>query len=263
MTHFFEPGKHSKKWKEWRAVGQGKKPRFFMEHRQAVMESLHGPHKPCEILLSRELFESRPDYWREVASNRKELWYLVDAHKLNQVVSVPNVEGLCAVYEPAPTSEEYLRTSRFTLLGWEIQDPGNTGTLIRTASALGVEGVVLVGGCNPWSAKVARSSAGALLRLPLIWLDSERGVSLLKKLADQGVALYRTVPRGGIELSDVDWGSQCTVLLGNESHGLPPSLEEFGTPVTIPMTEAVESLNVAVTGALVAYQWVLSGRVGV
>jgi len=263
MTDFLEPGKHSKKWKEWRAVGQGKKPRFFMEHRQAVLESLHGPHKPCELLLSRELFESRPDYWRELASTREEPWYLVDGQKLNQVVSVPNVEGLCAVYEPAPATEERLKASPFTLLGWEIQDPGNAGTLIRTASALGVEAVVLVGGCNPWSAKVARASAGALLRLPLIWHDSERGTSLLEELAHQGVTLYRTVPRGGIELADVDWGSQCTVLLGNESHGLPPSLEGFGTPVTIPMTEAVESLNVAVTGALVAYQWALSRRVGV
>ncbi len=140
-----------------------------------------------------------------------------------------------------------------------IQDPGNLGTLMRTALAAEVEGLWLADGADPYQPKVLRSSAGAALALPL-W-RGERTLlchqlqAQLQLRATGSAAVLQvvaTVPpeQGGIPYWQLDWTQPTVLLLGSEGAGLAPELQALATHrVTIPHGPAVESLNVAVAAA--------------
>lgn len=182
-------------------------------------------------------------------------WYLLPDQKLNSLTSVSQAQGLCGVFSPSQRDWQELLELRFLLVGWELGDPGNVGTLIRTCRALTRGALLLVGGCNPWSSKVARASAGSLLRLPLARVESGLGPNVLEQLGRREFKLLATFPRRGTALREVAWGDRNAVFLGNESHGLPPEIQALAEPVSIPMADDCESLNVGVAGAIVAYEW--------
>jgi TrmH family RNA methyltransferase len=126
---------------------------------------------------------------------------------------------------------------------WHVSDPGNVGTLIRTADAFDAY-VALSSGCaDPTSPKALRGSAGAIFRVRL--LDFE----------DAPAPRVALVANGGQPLSEVELPDQVTFVLGAEREGLPPDiLERCDAAASIPMAESAESLNVAVAGALALYE---------
>lgn len=251
-----EPGKHSPLWKLWRNVGNGRDDRFFLEHSEAVLELLDSATPPEQVLVSRSRYGDDPQYWATLAERRPSCrWFLVDDEKLDKVVSVRSTGGVCGLFEPRPVSELELLEQRFLLLAWEVQDPGNLGTLIRSCAAFTQGGALVVGGCRLWSSKVARASVGSLLRVPSLQIDVEAGEPLLRALGAAGFQLYSTVPRGGRPLTRWRPDSKCAVILGNETRGLPERVQKFTEPITIPMSSRVESLNAGVAGAIVCYEW--------
>ena len=132
---------------------------------------------------------------------------------------------------------------------WHVADPGNVGTLIRTADAFGAF-VALSSGCaDPTSPKALRGSAGAIFRVPLLDFD---------EAPTPRIAL---VAEGGQSLGDIELGEQVTFLLGAERAGLPAEvLERCDAVASIPMEEGAESLNVAVAGAIALYEHRRSNR---
>jgi TrmH family RNA methyltransferase len=125
-----------------------------------------------------------------------------------------------------------------------VHDPGNVGTLIRAADALGPAFVALSDGCaDPTGPKAIRASMGALFRVPLLAFDEARGPR---------VAL---VARGGDPLEDIDLHTPVTFVLGAEREGLPEDvLARCDERATIPLATEVESLNVAMAGAIALYE---------
>ncbi len=130
-----------------------------------------------------------------------------------------------------------------TLALWRVGDPGNVGTLVRTADAFDAA-VALSDGCaDPLGPKALRASAGAIFRVPLVSWDDAPG---------QRVAL---VAHGGEPLSRVHLRRPLTFLLGSEREGLPEDLVTISYKVTIPLPgEGAESLNVAAAGAIALYE---------
>jgi tRNA G18 (ribose-2'-O)-methylase SpoU len=258
---FFQPGKHHPVWKEWRRIGKGKDEgeRFFLEHRQAVLESLERGHRPAQVLLSRDLHAAQPELWDGLARRHSGLgWYLLERRQLDDVASVSSSSGLCAVYEPRPARMEALAGLPFLLVAWEVSDPGNLGTLIRATRALTGGGLLLVGGCSPWSAKVARASAGSLLQTRVAQLPEAKGRGTLCLLEQSGFRLFAAYPRANLALHRLDWSGKDAVLLGNETRGLPDDLAAHSLSFTVPTAADVESLNVAMAGSIVAWEWARS-----
>jgi TrmH family RNA methyltransferase len=142
-----------------------------------------------------------------------------------------------------------------------VQDPGNLGTLLRTALAAGVDQVWLSEGADPWQPKVLRASSGAALALPLLRLKPEALRQRLEDIGTQGLQrLAAVLPRPGLSVRpywQLDWTRPTALLLGNEANGLDPALLELADAlVTIPHASAVESLNVAVAAApLLLERW--------
>jgi TrmH family RNA methyltransferase len=146
-----------------------------------------------------------------------------------------------------------------------VQDPGNVGTILRTATAFGATGAATVasgisGTANPYSPKALRASAGAALHLPIL-----AGMSLSILLAQFKVAGVRTLASSVREPGDgeqpllapweVDWCQPVALLVGNEGAGLPDEVERSADAhIRIPMASGVESLNAAAAAAVLFYE---------
>jgi TrmH family RNA methyltransferase len=168
----------------------------------------------------------------------------VEPKLLAEVASAPHPPRVIGVYrrEDLPQGEE----RPATLALWKLTDPGNVGTLIRTADAFGAA-VALSDDCaDPTSPKALRASAGSIWRVPLGSWDGSN--SLLQ--VTTRVALE---PHAGAPLSSLELSGRVAFLLGAEREGLPRAVER-DVDARIPISGA-ESLNVAVTGAIALYEW--------
>ncbi len=191
---------------------------------------------------------------------------LVSAEVMDAVATTAHPDGVVLTVEPpAPPA----RPASFVLALDRLQDPGNLGTLMRTALAAGVEALWLAEGADPLQPKVLRASAGAALALPLLRTDAAGLEQRLRQQAVDGVQIVAAVvadpadagalPAQGAPVPywQLDWTRPTALLLGNEGAGLAPELQALATcRVTIPHSPAVESLNVAVAAApLLLERW--------
>lgn len=138
------------------------------------------------------------------------------------------------------------------IVGWGVGDPGNVGTLIRSAAAFGMGFVAGPGSADPWAPKVLRAGAGSHFRTSI-----ERVSHLeIGDLQARGYTVVAAVVSGGAPPSRLGLVEQCALLVGDESSGLPAAtVAAADLSITIPMPGATESLNAAVAGSLLAYEW--------
>ena len=134
-----------------------------------------------------------------------------------------------------------------------VQDPGNLGTIIRSAEAMGASGVLTMEGTvhaiNP---KVIRASAGSLFRLPVLKMDSAEAVRMLR---DQGARILATSSHKGIPLDETDLTEACAIFVGSEGAGISKELiAEADEVIAIPHSERVESLNAGVAASIILYE---------
>ena len=134
-----------------------------------------------------------------------------------------------------------------------IQDPGNLGTIIRSAEAFGADGVVcLPGTVNAWNPKAARASAGSVFRLPVL---NVREHEALEQLHEAGVRVLATTVHGAQPADLVDLTGAVALIIGNEGNGVPANLAlKADGAVTIPCPGQVESLNAAVAASVLLYE---------
>ncbi|MCY3537447.1 MAG: RNA methyltransferase [Cyanobacteria bacterium MAG IRC4_bin_6] len=145
------------------------------------------------------------------------------------------------------------RQPRFLLALDHVQDPGNLGTLLRTALAAAVDGVVLAQCADPWQPKVLRAAAGASFALPISQVPSLEPV--LAEASDRGLRTMATCVAGGRPYTQLDWSLPSLLILGNEGSGLSTEVvSRCRVAVSIPHSDAVDSLNVAVAGALLLFE---------
>jgi TrmH family RNA methyltransferase len=192
------------------------------------------------------------------------------------VADTEHPQGVAALVKPRATSfDDLLRTpdtacSPLLVVLAGVQDPGNVGTILRTASAFGATGAVTAasgqsGTASPFSPKALRASAGAALHLPVL-----AGMSLPILLTQLHIANVRTLAAVvGVRFSvsqpgeiaqllapwEVDWCEPVALLVGNEGAGLPEEVERSADArIRIPMSSGIESLNAAAAAAVLFYE---------
>ena len=157
---------------------------------------------------------------------------------------------LAALPDTAPP--EKLTGRRYLVLDG-VQDPGNVGTIWRTADALGADGLLLVNGCaDPYGPKAVRASMGACFRLPVYETDVDRLCALLERsrLSLSATALREDTV--SLERAELSRGA---VVIGSEGRGVSPALlARCGQTIKIPMRERCESLNAAAAAAIVLWE---------
>jgi TrmH family RNA methyltransferase len=138
-----------------------------------------------------------------------------------------------------------------------LQDPGNLGTILRSAEAFGSAGVVLgEGTVSPFNSKVIRASAGSVFRLPVVIAKSYGGLeSICAQFKSQGVRLIATSSHKGTSLDQAKLSGAVAIFIGSEGSGLPRTLvAQMDETIAIPHTTQVESLNAGVAGSIVLYE---------
>jgi TrmH family RNA methyltransferase len=173
---------------------------------------------------------------------------------LDAMSPVRTPSGIVAIAERRPVvAADLCRDAGFVLVAIDVQDPGNLGSLVRTAEAAGLSGVLVTGSsAHPFSWKAVRGSMGSVLRVPVATVPSVDAALACVKAC--GLHTVAAVAREGVPPEQVHWGGRVALLLGGEGAGLDPEVVAAANErVTIPMAQPVESLNVAVAAGILTY----------
>ncbi len=168
---------------------------------------------------------------------------------MERVASTDSPQPVLAVVRRRTSTLADLGAATLLLVGDGISDPGNAGTMLRSAEAAGVDGVVFTAGSvDVFNPKVVRSSAGALFEVPVV-VD----VALADVLAMAGLRSYGTSSHSGSAYSSVDLAAPSMIVVGNEAHGLSADagVDEW---VTIAHVGRAESLNVAMAATVLVFE---------
>jgi TrmH family RNA methyltransferase len=183
---------------------------------------------------------------------------------LDKVADTVTPQGLVAVAprRPAALPTVVAATPEPVLVLVELADPGNAGTLVRTAEAAGAAGVVFAGAStDPFGPTAVRAAAGSVLRLPVA--EATDAAEVLAALRAGGRRLVATVAAGGVAPEAVDLTGPVAVAVGSEAHGLPEAwVAAADHLLTVPLAAGVESLNAAVAGAVVLFEAARQRRSG-
>jgi RNA methyltransferase, TrmH family len=188
-------------------------------------------------------------------SARTETLILPDA-LFNSTVPSESPQGVAALLKlPAFSADQLLEHAGEgpVVVAAGLQDPGNLGTILRSAEAFGAAGVFLTEGTViPYNWKVLRGSAGSIFRLPLMRIASAELVPLLRA---RGVRLLATSSHQGTPLAQVSWKLPLAIFVGNEGAGLSRELmRQMDETAAIPQFAPVESLNAGVAASIVLYE---------
>jgi TrmH family RNA methyltransferase len=220
------------------------------ERRAAGLTLLEGPHLLGEALAAgvmpiRAFGLAEDSGTADLAEQHGFDLHLVDEAILRRLAGTDTPRGPVAVIEvpsaAAPNAEGML-------VSWGVSDPGNVGTMIRTAAAFGWDFGFAAGTADPWSPKVLRSAAGGHFRLTVAHVES------LADVDGWRLTTAASVVSGGLDPAMVAPG-RYALLVGSEPTGLPGEvIEASSILVTIPMPGGTESLNAAVAAAILAYE---------
>jgi TrmH family RNA methyltransferase len=218
--------------------------------------AIEGEHLVQEALRSRLRFATV--FLREGYSPAYELpdveHLLLPGDVFASAVSTEQPQGIAAlVHAPTFSADALFPAATPLVLALAgLQDPGNVGTLIRSAEAFGATGVLLLPGtASPWNPKALRASAGSVFRIPMLSLGEAEALALIH---DKGVPALAAVVHGGVPVAEARLAEPAALLIGNEGAGLSPALlAAADRRITIPTPGPVESLNAAIAGSLLLY----------
>ncbi|HUP85073.1 MAG TPA: RNA methyltransferase [Acidimicrobiales bacterium] len=180
---------------------------------------------------------------------------------LERVADTVTPQPVMAVVPFLDRRLESLRGARLVVVAVDVRDPGNAGTILRSAESAGADGVLCCGGSvDVYNPKTVRASAGSLFHVPVV--AGGDPVEVLREMADWGVRRLATTAVGGRDYGEVDLTGRIAFVLGNEANGLPPELDELVEErVTIPMVGRTESLNVGMAAAVLCFEAARQRRV--
>ncbi len=242
--------------KSFRKLHQAKARRsqqqFLLEGTHLIQEAL-GSNYPLEVVCYTPAWEQAyPDLALALGRYAERVEQVSEA-VLGGMATTQHPDGVVAV---AP---QILRQPDPAIQGVglaieNLQDPGNLGTIVRTAAAAGADGLWLsADSVAPDHPKVLRASAGQWFRLPLAVVDDV--AALMVDWARAGVQLVTTSSHATVDFWTVDFTQPTVIVLGNEGAGLSAGLQQQATvTVRIPMAGGVESLNVGIAAALLLYE---------
>lgn len=173
---------------------------------------------------------------------------------IDAVTDTVTPQGVAAIVRGRPIPLDDLADLARLLVLVDVRDPGNAGTLIRTAEAAGASAVVFCrGSVDALSPKVVRASAGAVFHIPLVQAGDAGEV--LDVLAQRGARRIGTSVQDGESYDSLDWAPPVALVMGNEAWGLPDHLEgAIDQWAQIPMAGRADSLNVAAAAAVLLFE---------
>ena len=193
---------------------------------------------------------------QEIIANIEVL--LVSEESLKAILVTESPQPVAALIEPPKWEWSNVLSTRadsaaLIVIFAGIQDPGNLGTILRSAEAFGASGAIcLTGTVTAWNPKAVRASAGSVFRVPVLSVGEEEALEQLRKA---GVRVLTTAVKAAQAADNVDLVSPVALVIGNEGNGVPTELAARADgAITIPCPGPVESLNAAVAASVLLYE---------
>ena len=259
MSDFVITAKNNPKIKDVKALLTSSKERktqgvFVLE---GVRLCLDAAKSGCEILsvfCTENCAIKYADEINELRKNSKD-FYTVSVDVLKSISDTVTPQGVVCTVKMRKNDFEYKKGKKYVALD-TVQNPDNLGAISRTAEALGVDGLVIFGGCDIYNPKALRASMGSLLRLPVKLCESlENELEACEKM---GIKTYATVPdRNAQSITDVDFSAGAMCIIGNEGNGVSKEIiEKCSCRITAKMAGRAESLNAAAAASIVMWELV-------
>jgi TrmH family RNA methyltransferase len=183
---------------------------------------------------------------------------LLPRELLNSALSTEAPQPVAALVEPpewkwADIFADHTKAAPLLLILAGLQDPGNLGTILRSAEAFGATGILcLPGTVSPWNPKAVRASAGSLFRLPLLSVSAE---DCFARLRQARIQIWTTAVTSAKAANQINLAAPTALIIGNEGNGVPAELAaQADGAVTIPCPGPVESLNAAIAASILLYE---------
>ena len=230
--------------------------RFFAEGRKLIPELSRGAELET-LFVTDAALEAVPSL-DDLPGDH----YRIPLHVADKLADVGTHQGVFAVFRMPAADFSAIPPEGRVLALENVQDPGNVGTLLRSAAAFGYDAVVLSDGCaSPFSPKTLRASMGAAARIPVI--EGGAMPQTIRQLRESGylcLAAALMQSRTPDEIA-VPSGSGLCAVIGSEGQGLTAeTIQACGAAVRIPMTDRVESLNAAIAGSILLWHFRRIGR---
>lgn len=221
------------------------------QHQEYIVEGI----RSLEIFVQAQIFPVELYCLESMVGQAQTLFKktvvtVVPEHVLEKMSASHSPAGLLAVFSISESPKPEKLTSGIVLAN--LQDPGNVGTLIRSAVAFGYKSAIIIGGCDPYSPKVVQATAGTLAHIQMFnwtWqqlLQHKNKLTLCALVVDSNKAAQATP------------AATTLFVVGNEAHGLPEKwVTECDVTLTIPLSPQAESLNAAVAGSIALYRGII------
>lgn len=244
------------KVKEWAKLstkkGREKEKAFLVEGPHLVEEALKSG-ADVRVILIEEGFPLQAPIEPYISDFQGLVFWITEpvAKKLSET---ENPQGIFAVVDMrTATLDDMIEDSPILLLLDGVQDPGNLGTIIRTADAAGIRGVVLgKGTVDVYNAKTVRSTMGSIFHVPILQADLEL---LGSELANQDFKMVATSLEGAVSYDEPIYHGRVAIVIGNEANGVSSAvLRQCEYRVKIPIYGRAESLNAAMAAGIIMYE---------
>ncbi|MEN6326937.1 MAG: RNA methyltransferase [Syntrophomonas sp.] len=233
------------------------KHKKFRNQEQAFL--IEGPKMLEEALLKRPesvlrvfVDQNKEQAYREYTEKYNDLeWYIMESKLIEYISDTDTPQGIVAVIrQPSCSLDELMSGANLLLLLDQISDPGNLGTIIRSAWAFEVDGILLTRECvDPYSPKVVRATMGGIFNVPII---SDFTADDIEPIKTEGFQVMCSSLEANRSCYALDFGAKSMVVIGSESRGVSSEVRsQCDTFFKIPTNPQVDSLNAAVACAII------------
>ena len=228
---------------------------FFIEGARLCADAALSSVKIKELYVTESATLKYSEYVR-LAENVAERSFLVSEEVSEKLSDTKNPQGvfcICKMLDKNTNIGKIKYNGKYIALE-NVSNPSNFGAVVRTAEAVGLDGVIVSGGCDIYNPKSQRAAMGSLFRLNIVEVDDLP--DFLKSLAENGMSVYAGVPDSDAEkITEVDMKNGVVTIIGNEGNGISDATKQASTKlVTIPMQGRAESLNAAAAASIMIWE---------
>ncbi len=223
---------------------------FLLEGKRLFEEALFSDVEIGYILVTEKFFKEKSDFIKKI----EDYEIIVIDEKIEKSLStVETPQGILALAYPRKRKKVSLEADSILLYIYKIKDPGNLGTIFRSAEAFGVECIYLSpDSCSPFNTKVVRASAGSCLRIN--FFENVEFERVKNEIKEKKGKIYATSPRRGIPPWEIKWKGITCIVIGSEPEGIPEKIISLSDSIiSIPQIRG-ESLNVAISTSIILYE---------
>ena len=220
---------------------------FILEGLRLCLDAVQNKFSPVKVFFSTTFLSKNQDVICRF--NAATELYEISDYLFEKISDTVNPQGILCTFK-IPSSANLNSDGKYIALE-NIQDPSNLGAISRTAEAFNIDGIIICGGCDPYSSKSLRASMGALLRIPVIETDDMFTLFSRHSLT----SFASVVSTNESSINDMEFRCGSVVIIGNEANGVSKStIEKANHRFTIPMTGKAESLNAAVAASIIIWE---------